>query len=134
MTLGSELADVLAELRAEAESLMLDTCKVERPDTSKPRDPITNERPLKTVYTGKAKSQTYEAHEVADITGGHQRIVQRYAAHFPAAAFDPQVGDLITWTASAANPNLVGKVDRVAAPFEKSLQTATRVFVDRVSA
>ena len=33
---------------------MLDTCKVERPDASKPRDPITNERPLKTVYTGKA--------------------------------------------------------------------------------
>src|SRR5690606_15286653 len=113
---------------------MLDTCKVERPDPSKPRDPITNERPLMTVYTGKAKSQTYEAHEVADIAGGHLRITQRYAAHFPVGAFSPQVGDLITWTASAHNPNLVGRVDRVAAPFDKSLQTATRVFVDRVSA
>ena len=128
------VARALARGRRLAESLMLDTCKVERPDTSKPRDPITNEHPLKTVYTGKAKSQTYEAHEVADLAGGHQRIVQRYAAHFPVSAFDPQVGDIITWTASAANPNLVGKVERIAAPFEKSLQTATRVFVDRVSA
>lgn len=113
---------------------MLDTCTVERPDTSKPRDPITNEHPLKTVYTGKAKSQTYEAHEVADIAGGHLRITQRYAAHFPAGAFAPAVGDIVTWTASATNPNLVGKVDRIAAPFDKSLQTAQRVFVDRVSA
>lgn len=112
---------------------MLDTCKVERPDPSKPRDPITNERPLMTVYTGKAKSQTYEAHEVANVAGGHLRVTQRYAAHFPVASFVPVVGDIVTWTASE-NPNLVGKVDRIAAPFDKSLQTAIRVFVDRVSA
>src|SRR5690606_3152465 len=110
------------------------TCRVERPDTTLPRDPITDEHPLKTVYTGPAKSQTFEAHEVATEHGGHLRVTQRYYAHFPVGAFSPQVGDLITWLSSAHDPDLPGVVDRVAGPVVKSHRTATRVQVDRVSA
>lgn len=124
----------LLEGRRLAESLMTDTCKVERPDRSQPRDPITNEHPLVTVYEGRAKSQTYEGYESTRDIGAHLRTEQRYRADFPVGSFRPEVGDVITWLTSQDDPDLVGVKDRITAPFNKSKATAMRVFVDRLSA
>lgn len=134
MTLGADLVGALAELRAEAESLMTDTCTVTRPNPALPANPITGERPATTVYSGKAKSQTYEGHETTRSVAEHLRTEQRYRADFPVGAFKPAVGDIVTWTASQDDPDLVGVKDRIVAPFNKSHATAMRTFVDRVTA
>lgn len=118
--------------RASAERLMVDTCTVSRPGAV--MDPVTGEAEATEVYAGRCKIQTYEGYEQNPEAGGHQFTVQRYRVDFPATAFLPKPGDLVTIATSAADPSLVGKTYRVTAPFNKSLATANRCFVDEVVA
>src|SRR5690606_6621097 len=101
------IESALVTLRVEAEALMLDTCTVTRKGAAV-TDPATGivTTPTTTVYTGKAKRQTYEGYEAERDVAGHSATVQRYAAHFPVGSFLPAVGDEITWTASVHDPHL----------------------------
>lgn len=142
--IGDDLAQVLPELRDHAESLMRDTCTVHRPTDV--LDPITGEATTVQVYpdplwpeehryaAGPCKVQTYEGYERTPEAGGHQFTVQRYRVDFPATAFLPKPGDVVTIVTAATDPALVGKWYRVAAPFNKSLATANRCFVDEIVA
>jgi hypothetical protein len=112
---------------------MIDTCVVTRDDPEAPVDELTGKREPVQVYSGPAKSQTYEAYEQNPEAGGHSYTVQRYAAHFPVGSFEVQVGDQIRWTSCPLDPSRVGAEERVTAPFSKSIATAQRVFVDRVT-
>lgn len=132
----SFVGDVLGVLqvgRGLAESLMVDACTVTREDPDGTEDPVTGDRPRVEVYAGKAKSQTYEAYEQTPESGEHRFTVQRYAVHFPMVSFTPRVGDVVEWTACPWDPSRVGTLERVTAPFSKSMATAQRVFVDRMS-
>lgn len=126
-------AGALSRGRCMAESLMVDTCVVTRLTGETVTDPVTGVDTEVTieVYSGKAKSQTYEGYEQITQTGGHTYTVQRYSVHFPVGSFVPQVGDVITWTACQHDPSLVGTSERIAGLFSKSYATAQRVFVDR---
>ena len=129
---GDEIVGSLEELRKHAESLMRDRCKVER-IVSYLEDDFGRLTPVfAKVYEGRAKSQTYEAHETEVRTGHFTATKQRYAIHFPAViqGFKPEVGDKVTWLSSEQNPSLIGRHERIAAPFEKSVATSQRVYSD----
>jgi hypothetical protein len=133
LTLGDDLAQVLPELRAEAESLMVDACTVGRPG-----DPVTDPNtgvvtaPLTPLYAGKAKVQTWQAQESNPEAGGATFTVQRYAVHVPVGSFSPEVGDVVTITAAALDANLVGRKYRVVALLHKSMATAYRLGVEEM--
>lgn len=96
-------------------------------------DPVTGERERVTVYAGKAKLTSYEAHESSSMSGGRVITTQRMSLHVPVGSYEAQVGDLATVTEST-DPLLVGRTVRVTqqAPY-KEHATAYRVFVDEVT-
>lgn len=130
--IGDELSAALLELREHAESLMRDACTVQRPGDV--IDRVTGVAQMTTVYDGRCKVQTYEGYEQNPVAGGHQFTVQRYRVDLPVGAFLPEVGDVVTITAAERDQHLVGKDYRVSAPFNKTLATAYRCFVDEVVA
>lgn len=133
-TLARVLAD-LALARADEEALMVDACTITRPGA-----PVTDAAGVvtpttgATVYTGKCRVATYEAHETATPSGGRTRVGQRYKLRIPVGAGPVQVGDIATITAAAADPHLVGTVYRIAGGFNKSLASSQRLDVDEVVA
>jgi len=130
MSLGTDVAGALPFLRAQAESLMLDTCTV-CPVTGV--NESTGAPTLGTgVYTGKCKVQTSQAQEANPEAGGATFTVQRYAVHVPVGAFVPVVGHVVTITAAALDAGLVGRQYRVVALLHKSLATAYRLAVEEV--
>lgn len=116
--------------RRLAEARMSDTVTVRRV-ASTTTDPMTGvDTPtLVTVYTGKARVQTYEAQEYTPEAGGHTFTVQRYALHIPVGSYRPEIGDLATVDAAPLDPYLVGRALRVVALLHKSQATAYRLGV-----
>lgn len=115
---------------------MVDACQVVRV-TGQPGATVDEETglrtpaPTATVYTGKCKVQTYEAHESTPDSGDHVFTVQRYYVHLPADT-DVRVDDQIAITASVLDAGLVGRSYRVVALLHKSFATANRVAVDEI--
>lgn len=129
MDLGSELADVLPEMRADAESLMRDTCTVTREDPDAPVDEVTGVRPRVEVYAGRCKVQGLDPQEQTPEAGGHDYTVQRYRVDVPVAAYTPAVGDVATIDTAELDPNLAGRSYRVVALLHKTYATAYRLAV-----
>jgi len=134
VTLGADLAAALPELRAEAESLMLDTCTV---------SPVTGvdestgaPTPGTAVYAGRCRFQTTEVQVSEPEAGGATYTVLSGRLHVPVAAFaNPAPGvDLVaSCVTSANNPNLPGRMFRVTGPSPaKSLPTADRLPIEEV--
>lgn len=121
--------------RAAAEALMVDACTIARvTGPAGPIDPDTGVKappPTATVYSGRCRVQTYEAHESTPDTGAHVYTVQRYAIHIPVGS-DVQVDDQATITASALDPDLVSRSYRVVALLHKTHATAQRLAVDEI--
>lgn len=129
----SQRSAVLAGRRAAGRN-MLDTCTVKTVTgiTTNPTtgaDVPTYSAP---IYTGRCKVQTYEPQERNPEVGGATVTVQRYSIHVPVGSFAPAVGQVITITAAALDPNLVGNVFRVVALLHKSASTAYRLGVEEV--
>lgn len=121
--------------RRAAERMMADTCVVRAPSTFGPLDDDTGlrvETPGAVVYSGPCKVQTFEAHESATDSGDHLYSVQRSSLHLPAAA-EVGVDCIATITASALDPNLVGRRFRIGAFLHKTYATANRAQVDEVT-
>jgi len=119
--------------RVAAERLMTTEVVVSRALGDDLVDPVTGERERVTVYAGKAKLTSYEAHESSSMSGGRVITTQRMTLHVPVGSYEAQVGDLATVTAST-DPLLVGRKVRVTqqAPY-KEHATAYRCFVDEVT-
>lgn len=138
--------DLLAEGRAAAEAIMLDTCTVTRvtgpegeidPETGLPAP-----APTETVYPlpaavapldGRCKVQTYEPHESTRESGDHVFTEQRYHLHLPIGAGPFKVGDTATIMTASADAQLVGRSYRIAGLHHKSLATAQRLLVDEIT-
>lgn len=118
----------LGRKRANAEALLLDTARVEEVGTD--FDPETGLPTYTTVYEGKAKRQTYEGQEANPEVAGSTVTVQRYRADFPVGAFEPKIGQRITWLTSVHDPYLPGKVERVVSLLHKTAATAYRLGVE----
>lgn len=112
---------------------MVDRCVIDRPGTTPVTDDLGHVTyPAARVYDGRCKVQTYEGYEQAAESAGATITVQRYRVDLPVTTFLPQPDDVVTITASQADPALPGKRYRITAPFAKSLATARRCFVDEI--
>jgi hypothetical protein len=125
--LGDILA-VLPELRAAAESLMVDTCRITSagevvtdPDTGD----VTTTR--ETVYEGKCKVQSKDSAVSNPEAGGASFTVVSRQIHIPANAAEILDGYEVEITASLLNSFTVGKVYRVEGFTPDSFDTAYRI-------
>lgn len=116
---------------------MVDECVITRVvGEPAPIDPETGLReppPTETVYSGRCKVQTYEAHESKPEAGDYVHTVQRYSVHLPVGAGPVRVADRVQIVASAADPHLAGRHYDVAGLLHKSMATAQRLLVDEVT-
>ena len=113
---------------------MVDSCTVRRvTNTVNPAtgaDVVTST----TLYTGRAKVQTFEAFEQTPNASGHEFTVQRYSVHLPVGSFAPAVGDLVDITAATLDDGLTGRTFRVVALLHKTAATAYRLAVTELVA
>lgn len=117
--------------RAAARALMVDACTITHPG-----EQVTDRRtggvyavPDTLEYTGACKIQSYQPFEQNPEAGAHSYTIQRYSVHVPVGAYVPHIGDVVTITAAAMDPHLVGRTYRVVALLHKSLATAYRLAI-----
>ena len=130
--IGAEIAAALPQLRAEAESLMRDTCMITRidpdgtpvfnSDTGLYVDPL----PL-TVYTGKCRVKGNARFDHVVQAGGQPVTLYRFAVSVPVGSITFKVDDIVHVTASALDPAMVGLNLRVRQPEFGSQITARRL-------
>lgn len=133
--LGDMIREALPRFRAQAESMMLDTCAI-RPVIGESTDDLTGvSTPIygPAVYEGKCKIGGDRPYEQSPEAGGATFTVQRYILHVPWSAGPFEPGMVVDITASELQPHLVGNVYRIAGRDERSTQTAQRMFVEIVS-
>lgn len=119
--------------RALAESLMVDTCRIERPGEAV-TDPETGvvSPSFTLVYEGPCKVQQTLAQSSSVEVGGAVFTAQDTRLDIPVGAGPVAPGDRATMLTGAYNPALVGNVYRVTDLFETSLQTAQRLRVEEL--
>jgi hypothetical protein len=126
--IGGILAGVLPFLREQAESMMVDTCTIERPGA-----PVTNPDTgvvtpsVTVVYTGKCKVQSKDSATATPNAGGAVFVVVSRQVHIPMNAADVKDGDVVRMTASLLNTFAVGKRYRVEGFTPDSFDTAARL-------
>jgi len=126
---GDMLVEVLPQMRADAESLMRDTVRVERVTgtTTATTPPYGTIETFETVYSGKGKFQSDKTYEIVTAVGESMRTSSRGSLHVPVAAFSAEAGMRVTLTASLDQPENVGAVMRIAERMPlKTLRTADR--------
>lgn len=126
--LGDDLAAALPELRAQAESMMLDTVTITRPGETVTAEDGTVTTPAPVVYQGRARWKPPTTTATQSEIGTAIMVTTPGEVHIPAsAAYCPQPGDIIECTASVFNPSLVGRRTVVRSRFGGSLVTAYRI-------
>lgn len=123
----------LAAGRIAAESLMVDTCIIDRPG-----EPVTDDdgvvSPSYTpVYSGPCKVQQTLAQSSSPEAGGAVFTVQGARVDLPVGVGPVATGDRVRMVTAASNPDLVGNVYRLVELFEKSWQTAQRTRVEELT-
>lgn len=141
--LADDIMRVLPELRAAAESLMLDTCTITRvdPDAIRgPIDPATNQYPPLpriTVYSGKCKLQDKSviAASTAGDSGERAVVTQGSELQLPVIeSADVAINDIAHMDTCVNDPSLTGHEYTIAARHGKSQATARRLRVIEVTA
>jgi hypothetical protein len=143
MDLGAELTAQLLESRADAESLMLDTCTigdlgdpVTDPDTGVVTTPIVavypdpewpDDHPWK---HGPCKVKPPQRANAPTDVGGGIITVTPGEVHIPAGGPDLKVGQVVEMNTSALSPSLVGDRYRITGPFDGTFITARRYPVE----
>jgi hypothetical protein len=132
---GDDLAAGLAEMRAHAESLMLDSGTAYRPtgETTYDSGEQASAPEVVPLFSSPCKIQSRVAESVEEQVGERTATTIRVILHLPAATLPLQVDD--EWHMSAVDP--VSSVPttrryRIRAPFEKTLATARRYDVEEV--
>lgn len=96
MSLGSGVLAELGAIQAQAESLMIDTCSVQRPvgeTTSDTGAIITTYTP---VYTGKCRVRHPQGQVNVAESASSSVTTQQYELHVPVTAGPFNVGDVAT--------------------------------------
>ena len=128
------MTEALAAGRALAESLMVDTCIIDRPGEAV-TDPETGAvTPSYTpVYIGRCKIQQTMAQASSPEAGGAVFNVQTSRVDLPVGVGPVETGDRVRLPVAASNPALAGNTYRVRELFEKSWQTAQRIPVEELT-
>jgi hypothetical protein len=138
MSLGTDIAAVLPELRVQAESLHTDTFTVYRATGEMVQDPVTlEERPeFATILSGvRGKFQQSAAQSREANVPGMTVTETSMAWHTSISTLGVLTNDEVECTAVGplGDPDLVGTRMRIAGPFLKSLATARRFYVEVAS-
>src|SRR5690349_16519992 len=114
MSLGSDVAAALVELRAAAESLMVDSCTVSRPSTDPPvfndetglYEPATSEQ----VYAGACQVQIVDVLPQVAVSGEADVFTQRVIVKLPVGPSpDVRIGDVVVVTSAVFDADLLGR-------------------------
>jgi len=133
MSLVDDVLSAIPDMRAAAESLMLDACTITRPGEPV-TDPDTGEvtNTATEVYSGKCKVQSKDSSTSSPEAGGHSFTVVSRQVHIPAGSADVLDDDVVTITAATLS-QLVGKVYRADGFTPDSYDTAFRLPVKEVT-
>jgi hypothetical protein len=134
MSIGYDIAAALPELRAQAESMMLDTVKVER-QTGATTDPVTLEDvpTWETIYEGKGRWQRPDTVAAETVAGEVEFGVNRTTVQLPMSATGVKRGDRATCTASTFDPDLPGTQATVLAVPNKTHAIMRRLLCEEVT-
>jgi hypothetical protein len=134
VSIADDVIGVLPFLRAQAESLMLDTCTINRPGAAV-TDPdtgvVTNTNTL--VYSGKCKVQSKNSATSTPEAGEAEFVVVSRQVHIPVGAAVVRNNDVVTVTASTLNPSGVGRKYRVEGFTPDTYDTAARIPVKEIT-
>lgn len=144
MSLGYDIAAALPGLRAQAESMMIDRCVVERetPGTVLNEETGQYEPTRVRVYPPAESLDTdgpcrYKAANTAvrDVEAAGQLLIEQTATlSLPVAtSLEVAEGDYVTFTASAFDPQMVGLEVRISGEHHQTFATARRFPVEEVS-
>lgn len=129
-------APALARGRAAAESLMVDTCTITRTTGETTNEDTGVVTPTTaTVYTGRCRiqqSQLGADSTPSDPGEAYVRLVA-FELQVPMSVVGLRVQDVITITASALDPDLVGRAFNVLGLAHKTHATARRVQVQEIA-
>ncbi len=131
--IGDDVAQALPELRAQAESLMVDTVTIVRPGATI-TDPETGQVSTLglTVYQGAARWKPATTASLADAVGTAQLVTTPGALHLPVGTYQPEPGDVATCTGCQLDPAQVGRKVRLAARFGGTQVTQYRIAFEEV--
>lgn len=120
--------------RRAAEALMVDACTIKRVTNSSTNDNTAVVTPTySTVYSGKCRVQQVvpvsRPHDVGEAAVWLQRLTLQLPMSVTGIASD----DLVTVTASALDPDLVGRTFHVRELGHKSHMTSRRVQIEEVT-
>lgn len=127
--LTDDIAAALPELRAQAESLMVDTCAITRPGGRGEYDPDTHTYGAATdttVYTGACRVRADLDPGDVDFGGGPVTLTTALVS-IPIDADQVLQGDTVTITAAVNDPQLVGRTFTVRAVLAQTHATARRL-------
>ena len=134
MSLVDDILRALPVFRAEAESLMVDTCLITRGGavvTDSDTGNVTRTRT--TVYEGKCQVQSKNSSTANPEAGGAVFTVVSRQVKIPANSADVKDGDEVEITASLLNSFTVGKVYRVDGFTPDTYDTAFRLPVKEIT-
>lgn len=132
--LGDDVDAALPELRAHAESLMVDACRVER-RTGRVLDEDSLEYvdAWASVYEGRCRVQVAGTQAQQESPAGRAFTVIDAVVQLPVSSVEFVDDDRVTVTASAHDPALVGVVLSVTSREVKSHATMRRLHVSEVA-
>ena len=134
--LGQEIAAALPELRAHAESLMVDACVIERATGETTFDPVTLEEvPVYApVHSGKCRIQRPDTQTRETVVGGIEFAQRGVYGQLPLSAVGIRKGDRLTVTAvgDTTDPDLLGLVASVEANLTKTHPTKRTLVMTEV--
>ena len=131
--LGEEIAQILPEMRAHAESLMVASCVIER-RTGRVLDEVTLEYvdTWTLVYAGRCRVKVVQTQPRDPSPGGRTFIVTDALVQLPVQDVDFADNDRVTVTASTFDPVLVGVVLTVTSRELREHATMRRLHVSEV--
>lgn len=130
-------SELVADGRAEAEALMIDTCVIRAASSNSSFDEASGAyvtTPGAVLYTGPCKRQSPAGvrAEIIAEAADHNSTLSRLQLHIPASAPQIPLGALVTLTAAPLEPRSIGRRWRVDGPAGKSFATAQRLNVMEV--
>ena len=133
MVIGDDIAAALPELRAQAESLMRDSCVVER-RTGRVMDDTSLEYvdSWSRVYEGRCRVQVAATQPAEEVVGGRAFVVTDAVVQLPVGPVDFADDDRVTVTSTAYDPALVGVVLSVTSREVKTHPVMRRLHVSEV--
>jgi len=131
--LGDAIGAMLPELRAQAESMMVDTVQVIRPTgstTDSETGVVTTDGTV--VYRGKARWKAPRNQAATDEVGTAQVTSTSGELHMPVGPYQPKPGDIATCISCPLNPGQVGAKARLGSRFGGTHVTQYRVPFEEV--